>query len=72
MILMNVLPFGFEILHRRCSLLNFGIREYFGKREMSLHVDAFFIKKDSQVSKKVFSTAIYRYDQAMKAVVGNC
>ena len=39
---------------------------------MSLHVDAFFIKKDSQVSKKVFSTAIYRYDQAMKAVVGNC
>ena len=29
-----------------------GQREYFGKRGISLHVDVFFVKKDSQVGKK--------------------
>ena len=33
---------------------------------MSLHVDIFFGKKDSQVRKKVYLTAIYGCDHAMK------
>ena len=33
---------------------------------MSLHVDIFFGKKDSQVRKKVYLTAIYGCDNAMK------
>ena len=46
-----------------------GEHEYFGKRGMSLHVDMFFIKKDSQVKKKIYLTAIYRCDQTMKDVL---
>ena len=35
---------------------------------MSLHVDVFFVKTDSQVRKKVYLTAIYRCDQEVKDV----
>ena len=46
-----------------------GEHEYFGKRGMSLHVDEFFLKKESQVRKKIYLTAIYRCDQTMKDVL---
>ena len=35
-------------------------------KEMSLHVDVFFVKKDSEVRKKVYLTAVYRCDQTTK------
>ena len=43
--------------------------EYFGKRGMNLHVDVFFIRKDSQVRTKIYLTSIYRCDQTMKDVL---
>ena len=36
---------------------------------MSLHVDVFFVKKDSEVRKKIYLTAVYRCDQIMKDVL---
>ena len=46
-----------------------GEHEYFGERGMILYVDVFFIKKDSQVRKKIYLTAIYRCHQTMKDVL---
>ena len=46
-----------------------GEHEYFGKRGMNLHVDVFFIRKDSQVRTKICLTSIYRCDQTMKDVL---
>ena len=43
--------------------------EYFGKRVMNLHVGVFFIKKDSQVRKKIYLTVIYKCDQTMEDVL---
>ena len=34
---------------------------------MNLHVDVFFVKKDSQIRKEIYLT--YRYDQTMKDVL---
>ena len=42
-----------------------GHKDYFGKKGMSMHIDAFFLKKGLDVSKQVYLTVIYRCDQGM-------
>ena len=46
-----------------------GQREYFGKMGMSLHVDILFLKKEDQLIKHVYFTAMYRCDQSSKEVI---
>ena len=46
-----------------------GQRDYFGKKGMSLHVDVFFVKKNGQIIKHVYLTAVYRCDQGTSSVI---
>ena len=41
------------------------MKDYFGKKGMSLHVDLFVCHAEGKLAKKVYFTGIYRCDQAM-------
>ena len=47
-----------------------GQKEYFGKKDMKLHVDVFFHKVNGRLRKKVYFTAVYRCKQGL--VVSLC
>ena len=40
-----------------------GLREYFGKKGMSLHVDVFFLKKNNHLFKRLYLSSINQCDQ---------
>ena len=42
-----------------------GLREYYGKKGMSLHVDVFFLKKNNHLFKRLYLSSINQYDQGM-------
>ena len=42
-----------------------GQKKYFGKKEMSLHVDVFFIKQNGNIRKRVYYSSVYHCNQGI-------